>query len=268
MQNESNKKYITLFLLFSFGIPVIYVFLIKSFRVFQSGTPNFILFGIAASAPTISAFIVTSIVDGYRGHKAFLKKCYRDNLKSSYIVIALLLPTIVLIFAKLTSLHFVDVTPFITGFSFKKFVIIFWALIAEELGWRGFLQEKLEKSFGCMGTPFVLGCIWALWHSYSFFVGTQSAPMILFVLGCIAESYSYYWLSRKSKGNCIPASIWHFTGNLWFNLLLINPEHNQGSMAPYLFYVIYSIILAVCITIWGIHSTKKEVVICSSSSCI
>jgi membrane protease YdiL (CAAX protease family) len=258
MKNESNKRYIALFLIFSFGITLIYVFLIKSFSVFQSGTLNFILFGIAATAPTISALMVTSMLGGGKGLKAFLKKCYVENMKSSYIILALLLPSIVLIFTKLTSLLFIDVTPFISGLSPKKLVIIFWALIAEELGWRGFLQEKFEKRFGYMATPLVLGCIWALWHSYSFFVGTHSAPIILFVLGCIAESYSCYWITKKSKGNCIPASIWHFTGNLWSNLLLINPEHNQGSMAPYLLYTIYAIIMAGGITIWGIRSSKKE----------
>lgn len=259
MKNASNKKYLTLFLIFSFGITFIYVFLIKDFSIFQSGTPNFILFGIAATAPTISALIVTSMLDGGKGLKVFLKKCYLNNIKFSYLILALLLPSIILILAKLSSLIFIDVTPFITGFSTKKFVIIFWALIAEELGWRGFLQEKLERRFGDMGTPIVLGCIWALWHSYSFYVGTHSGPIILFVLGCLAQSYSCYWITKKSKGNCIPASLWHFTDNLWMNLLLINPEYNQGSKTPYLLYTTYAIIMAAGITIWGTRSSKRDV---------
>lgn len=259
MKNKSNKRYITLFLIFSFGITLIYVYLIKGFSIFQTGTPNFILFGIAATAPTISALIVTSMLNGGKGLRVFLKKCYLDNMKFSYIILALLLPSIILIFTKLTSLIFIDVTPFISGLSTKKFVIIFWALIAEELGWRGFLQEKLARRFGDMGTPAVLGCIWALWHSYSFFVGTHSVPIILFVLGCLAQSYSCYWITKKSKGNCIPASLWHFTDNLWMNLFLINPEHNQGSIAPYLLYTIYAIIMAAGISIWGTHSSKMEV---------
>jgi membrane protease YdiL (CAAX protease family) len=259
MKNESNKRYITLFLIFSFGITFIYVFMIKSFSIFQSGTLNFILFGIVATAPTIAALMVTSMLDGGKGLRVFLMKCYFENIKFSYIILALILPSIVLMLTKLTSPLFVDVTPFISSISAKKFLIILWALIAEELGWRGFLQEKLEKRLGHMGTPIVLGCIWALWHSYSFFVGTHSAPIFLFVLGCIAESYSCYWITKKSKGNCIPASIWHFTGNLWFNLLLINPEHNQGSMAPYLLYTIFAIIMAAGISIWGIRSSKEEV---------
>lgn len=258
MKDENIKKYITLFLIFAFGLPLICVFLVKDFSIFQSGEPNFILYGIEAMTPTLSALIVTAILGGNGMIRVFLKKCYFDNIKIHYIVLALILPLVVLTITKLTSLIFVNVTPFITSISVKKLIIVMWALIAEEIGWRGFLQEKLDKHFGYLTTPIILGCIWALWHYHFFLLETMSAPLILFVLGCIAESFSYYWITKKSKGNVIPASVWHFTGNLWINIFLINPENNKGSIVPYLLFVVYSTIMAVCITIWGISSIKKD----------
>ena len=258
MKDENIKKCIVLFLIFAFGLPFICVFLVKNFRVFQSEEMKFILYGIEAMTPTLSALIVTAILGGKEWISVFLKKCYLNNVKIQYIALALVLPFVVLLITKVTSLIFIDVTPFITSISVNKIIIVMWALVAEELGWRGFLQVKLDKRFGYLTTPIILGCIWALWHYHFFLLGTMSAPVILFILGCIAESFSYYWITKKSKGNVIPASVWHFTGNLWFNLFLINPEYNKGSIVPYLLFVIYSSLMAIGITLWGIHSIKKD----------
>lgn len=121
------------------------------------------------------------------------------------------------------------------------------------------LQEKLDRSCGNLVTPLIVGVIWALWHYHFWWLGTVSVPLILFSLGCIADSFGYYWITKKSKGNVIPASIWHFTGNLCFNLFLINPEHNEGSLLPYLLFMGFSTIMAVGISIWGVTSIKKIV---------
>ncbi len=258
MKDENAKKYVTLFLIFTFGIPLICVLLMKYVSLFQSGTLYFIMYGIEAMTPTLSALIVISIWGKSDMRRTFLRKCYSDNIRKSYLLLAVLLPITVLVITKLTSLIFMDTTPFITSISVKKLIIILWALIAEELGWRGFLQDKLNEHFGYIITPIVLGCIWALWHYHFFLLGSTSAPLILFLLACIVESYSYYWITKLSKGNVIPASIWHFTGNLCFNLFLINPEHNQGSILPYVLFVVYSTAMAAGISIWGIHSMQNN----------
>ena len=42
--------------------------------------------------------------------------------------------------------------------------IAFFILIGEELGWRGFLYDKLEVIFGLTGSIVIGGVIWGLWH--------------------------------------------------------------------------------------------------------
>ena len=37
-------------------------------------------------------------------------------------------------------------------------------IIGEELGWRAFLYDKLEKLFGLNGSVVIGGIIWGLWH--------------------------------------------------------------------------------------------------------
>ena len=43
-----------------------------------------------------------------------------------------------------------------------------WALVAEELGWRGYLQEKIEAHVGDVLTPLIVGIIWTVWHFHFF----------------------------------------------------------------------------------------------------
>lgn len=255
MSKESTKNSIVLFLIFAFGLPLICVLLEKD--VFKSGIINFTLFGIEAAAPTLAAIIVTLILSGKIGIREFLKKCYLKNIKVNYILLGVIIPIVLLVTAKLTWLVFDSSNPFIEGLTAKKLLIVMWALIAEEAGWRGFLQERLDKNFDCLVTPIFLGTIWGLWHYHFFWLGTMSMPVMPFLLGCIADSFGYYWVTKKSKGNVIPASLWHFTYNLFMSLLLITPEFNHGSMALYWIYVVYSSIAAVIISVWGRASMDR-----------
>lgn len=45
-----------------------------------------------------------------------------------------------------------------------EFYIAAFILIGEELGWRAFLYDKLEKLFGLHGSIIIGGIIWGLWH--------------------------------------------------------------------------------------------------------
>lgn len=257
MKDENMNEYIALILIFAFGLPLICIFLVKNFMIFQSGMPSFILYGIEAMTPTLGALIVIGIFGGSERIRAFLKKCYFDNIKIKYIVLAIILPLSILSITKLTLLIFTHATPFIGHITSKKLIIVMWSLFSEEIGWRGFLQEKLDKHCGNLAAPIFIGTIWALWHYHFFWLEAMSAPLILFLIGCIVDSFGYYWVTKKSKGNIIPASMWHFVWNLCFNLFLISPEYNQGSILPYFIFVIYSTIMAINISIWGILSTRK-----------
>ena len=247
---------IILFLILAFLMPLLSILLIRNFAAFQSGILYFILYGFEAATPTLSALLVVLIFG--RQFTSFIKKCYVENIRVDCIFFAILLPVIVLLAAKLTYSTFTRDAVFATGISSRKLIVILWALVAEEAGWRGFLQEKLDVYFGNLFMPLVLGIIWAFWHYHFFLSGSMSVPLVLFTLGCITDSYVYYWITKKSKGNIIPASLFHFTSNLFFNILLINPEFNHGSTLPYLLYVIYSFMMAVLVTIWGISSTKRQ----------
>lgn len=260
--NHSNQRlrFTALFLAVAFGLPLLCVAMVKNITVFQIGIPNLILYGIAAMSPTLAALIVTVTFGGRAGFVSFLRRCYIRNIRLVSILLAILIPFLVLFATKLTLLIGDNSFTPVSGMALKpsRLPVIFWALIAEEMGWRGFLQEQIDNEFGFPATPILVGGVWALWHYHFFWLGTLTAPIVLFVIGCIAESFGYYWITKKAKGNIIPASVWHLTGNFFFNLFLISHEQNNGSNVPYLIFVIYTIIMTVIITCGIQHSKSKS----------
>lgn len=239
-------KQILVFLMLAFLLPSLCAILIMNTVIFHSGVLNLIAYGVEAASPSLAAILTVLHFENCRGLKQFLKKSYIDNLNLKVILISFSLPVLVVGASKLFWLLFGG-TSNLGILTPKKMLIICWALIAEELGWRGFLQAKLQIYFSEFTLPLILGIIWAAWHYHYLITGVMSVPILLFTLGCVFDSYVYFALSQSVNGNIIPVSVLHFSENLCFNLFLINPEYNNGSTLPYLLYVICSLVTALIV---------------------
>src|SRR5262249_28073762 len=44
------------------------------------------------------------------------------------------------------------------------YFMIFGSLFAEELGWRGFGQPRLQRIIGALPASLVIGLVWSTWH--------------------------------------------------------------------------------------------------------
>ena len=221
------------FLLLAFGIPLICCSFRVSCTFFQEGVGNLILLMIAATSPMLAAILTIALSSEFH-IKTFLNKNYKENLSLKYSLMVFLIPAFFLTIGKIIICL---ATPQYAAFkmpTLKKMVIILWALVAEELGWRGYLQGALERRIGNSLAPCIVGVIWTLWHYHFWIIHGLDAPLWLFAYGCIAESYGYALITKLSRENIVPASIWHFSSNLFFNMYLINPNWNGGSIIPYL----------------------------------
>ena len=247
-----NKKIVS-FLILCFCIPFICVLLIK---IIPRPSVDFILFGLQAAAPSVAALLTVYWYSNKKGLKRFLSKCYRSNNIKRVILYSLIIIVFVflvgltakVLYGRLTGWH----KKIFAQIRIKQLVIILWALIAEELGWRGFLQEELKikkKAF----IPLIIGSVWALWHYHYYWIGRNKIPVVLFLTGCIAESYIYYFLMKQTNGNIIPVSVWHFMGNLVISLFAMIPDLNEGKI---LLYSIYTCLISIC----GILCFVKEFV--------
>lgn len=226
------KKKLIVFLGITFILPLVCCLIMQSFPIFRTGAANLILYAIEGASPTIAA-IVVHCRGKEKGIGAFLSDKLWKQFSVKYCLIGFFTPAIVLTLGKAIVYFTMGTNEFFSPLSVKKILIISWALVAEELGWRGFLQDWLQEQCREVWIPLITGVIWALWHYHFVISGTMDIPYVAFLFGCVAESYGYYLITKASKGNVVPACIWHFSGNLFFNIYHINPEWNGGSMIPY-----------------------------------
>lgn len=228
---RKRDKEIGIFLGVSFILPLICVGLTQFVTFFQSGAAYFVLFGIEAASPSVAAIICVGWMRGKRGLKQFLKEKYREHLSLLRCLVGFLVPFLLLTLAELISFAVGNEKAPISILSGRKIVVIAWALVAEELGWRGYLQERLEDSVSEAWVPFGVGVIWFLWHYHFGLGGKMSVPILWFLVGCIAESYGYAQLTKWAKGNIMPASLWHVSGNLFFKFYTLGQHHTTYGIA-------------------------------------
>lgn len=105
--------------------------------------------------------------------------------------------------------------------------------IGEELGWRGYLQNKLIKKFGVYRGIILLGIIWGYWHlpiilmGYNYPEYPWLGGLVLMPLTTIGFSGIFAWLTLKGK-NIWPAVLAHGAiNNLFSNTFMSRIESNN-----------------------------------------
>lgn len=120
---------------------------------------NLFIFAVQGTSPTIAALIVMAM-----DHKLteFLKRTVKNSFSIKICALGFCIPMLVLFISKcvMQGLH-LSSGKFCSPISANKLMIIFFALIAEEFGWRGFLQNLLDEKINSVFVPIIIGaCIW------------------------------------------------------------------------------------------------------------
>ena len=96
----------------------------------------------------------------------------------------------------------------------------------EELGWRGYAQDLLEKKRSALGASLILGCVWSLWHLPASFVpGTYQAGLgigtlefWLHCVGIVVLSVVVSWIYINTGRSILIMVVFHaminFAGEL------------------------------------------------------
>ena len=245
----SKTTKLTLFILISFLLPMAALFLQSRIT---NDTVNLLLFGVQAASPSIAAFAVLLLSKEVRPH---FKVIFQKAHITAVIVVPVLIASITMLISKSVYCIVWGKEFSLGNISVTKWLILLWALVAEELGWRGYLEPFLqEMKIKKWVIPCVVGIIWGLWHYHYFIQGRIDVPLLLFCAGCIIESYIYSILVSNTK-NVLSAMIYHFSWNLMVNLFMINPSDNGGNIIPYTLVIILE---TVGIIIYGLYRRNKE----------
>ena len=125
--------------------------------------------------------------------------------------------------------------------------------LAEEFGWRGYLQPRLRQRFGILATSLVVGIVWAIWHVPLFFLnGTGQAAMgfgslrsLLFFVGMIPLSATFLFVSERLGGRVWSAILLHFAGNVALSLF---PQTSDAVALVH--FAITTAIAVGCVLVW------------------
>jgi hypothetical protein len=99
------------------------------------------------------------------------------------------------------------------------FVMFFIGDAGEELGWSGYAIDPMQKRWGAVKASFVLGLVWAIYHSVTFVQSGYSASWIVWQsIKTVAMRMVIVWIYNKSEKSVFAANLYHTTDNLCWSL--------------------------------------------------
>lgn len=181
--------------------------------------------------PLGSAVLVTRIVHGRDGLRVWLRGLLRWRFGWRWYAIALAGPPVLILagLAVLPGAWQGAAWPSVSTIAVYLPFLIMQVLItgvAEEPGWRGFAQPRLQERFSPLAASAALGAVWAIWHWPLFFTEWSRGgvdPLIMFVvmpLSSIATSIVMSWLVNRTAGAVLIAMLWHAGGNSAVSILM------------------------------------------------
>jgi len=221
------------------GLPLIAEGLNLS-KISQSKHLPLVLTGmlVTACAPTLAALLVAGLYPGAGGIRSVTRQVRTWRVNAIWYAIALIGPVILLLAAEAISafrrgtppLHWI-VLPSFSGPGGLYF-IIFGSLFAEEPGWRGFAQPRLQVRHGALKASILIGLLWSTWHlwyvilpgGFSNVTATDAAATYIRLT---STAVIYAWMYNSTNGSLFIAMVAHLGHNLAASLVPTPSDRGQ-----------------------------------------
>lgn len=276
---KENAKRLGIYLLIVFAFMLFYILCAKLMH--QSNTVYYIIYMIFSFSPAIASLIARVVTkEGF--HDMKLHMHLTGNIR--YYLLAFGLPLICLSAMFLLPVIVSGHGDWLCEFTFSNvlsnalLLLAFSAvqsigLLGEELGWRGYMNQKMEPLLGTVGICLVGGIVWGLWHfpmDISGYLDGNStfSEMLVSTFGRLAMLTCFgaflMWLTKKTN-SVFPAVIAHFMYNesqgAVMSLLAQDNIPENASLPLWTDVVRYIpiLILAVIFMILLLKNKKKEI---------
>ncbi len=229
-----------------------------------------------AWAPTIAALLLTWLTGGRDSVRELFRGLLRWRVEARYYAFAILgvlgiavlaiglhilfggkAPDVAAIAAQFglsaeQAYLFVAISPivFIT-------TIFMGGPIAEELGWRGYAQPRLQARLGAGWAGLAIGFIWSLWHLplfYYFPSAVADLPLGHYVPMVTALGVLFAWLYNNTGGSVLLCILLHAGVN--FALGVVGGEALSGDRRLLTIFVVLLVMLALVMFL-RIRSVKE-----------
>lgn len=135
---------------------------------------------------------------------------------------------------------------------FAAFTLLFGPL-PEEMAWRGYALEQLQKRWNALTSSLILGAVWTVWHLPLFFIegsyqhglGVGTQRFWLYMLDKLPQSILMTWVYNNTDRSVLSAVLFHFGVNLVGEMFALAPR------AELLTIVLWWLTAAAVTAIWG-----------------
>ena len=142
--------------------------------------------------------------------------------------------------------------------------ILFASLIPfiEELGWRGYVLDRLQEKQSALTSSLSLGVLWSVWHLPMFFIegsyqaglGIGTLEFWMFFLSIVPLTFVFTWIYNNTKRSTLAVILFHAMVNFTGELIALSKNADT-------IYSLSWFVVAIAITaIWGTQAFtgKKE----------
>lgn len=226
---------------------------------------NYLLVIVGALAPTFAGFLMVGVTEGKEGVRTLWSKLLVWRVNWKHYMFAILGLTLLVLLAMglnriLFDIPWVELSVIAARFGIPEdtaalfflysplifLTTIFGGPLAEELGWRGYAQPRLQKKVGAGWAGLIIGLVWSLWHLplfYFFPKAVAELPLIHYIPLVTALGVIFAWMYTRSKGSVLLCILLHTGVN--FALGIFSAAFAQTDYSLLNIFVILTILSAI-----------------------
>jgi len=211
-----------------------------------SKAPGKIWFGVGIFGPSVAAIVLTYVLgDEQARHDFWDRVVSYTRITPAWYVIILLFAPLYSLLAIITGLMLHGALPLLdtpVRYITNPLTIITFALLTliygplpEELGWRGYALDRLQRNHGALLSSTILGVVWSVWHLPMFFLhGSIMSDVFplrstLFWVtmgpGLIASAIIMTWIYNNTQRSILGAIMCHFMMNFTGEFLRLPSDY-------------------------------------------
>lgn len=141
--------------------------------------------------------------------------------------------------------------------AFFLFIAFFIAAIGEEIGYMGFVIDRLLEKYNTLKSGLIIGVFWSLWHLPSMIqIGQKAELIIIGLIATIAFRVLYSWLYIRTNGCVFSVILMHAIGNTARSIFPGGRTYFEKMNGIIGYSVICFIALLIIIIDWKVMTSK------------
>jgi membrane protease YdiL (CAAX protease family) len=202
--------------------------------------------------PFLSGVLLTAIIDGRSGLRAFFGRMFRWRVGLQWYAVALFLPLAIRLAAMglnllagaslAAPLEWPGWATLLSSFLFPSLLLI---SLGEEPGFRGFALPRLLVGRSALSASLILGVLHAIWHIPLFVFGGET-PLIFIIAICGGVLNT--WLFNNTRGSVLINILLHASINTMvdiFNPLFAGADASRHLIMQTVVFVAIAVLLPI-----------------------